>query len=1234
MKRRQTKGARPRRAQRSPAGQTIDRRTVVHPAAPGPAVVGPVVGIGASAGGLNAFKKFFAGMPGDSGMSFVLIQHLDPTHESLTAELLGKHTTMSVVQVESDMRVEPNHVYVIPPNRYLSISSGVLRLSVPVERRGLRMPVDLFLRSLAEDQREHGIGIILSGTGTDGTLGVKEIKAAGGMTMAEEPATAQYDGMPRSAIATGSVDYVLPAEKMAAALLEYVRHSHLQPRVEGAPNYLDGILAVLRLRAKFDFGCYRKGTLWRRIHRRMNVKHVDQVDDYVKLLRGDPAEVAALCKDLLIGVTSFFRDPNAWHALQKDVLSVLVRDKPAGATLRVWVPGCGSGEEPYSIAMLLVEQMQAAQKSCELQIFASDVDRDALQVARTGVYPESIAADVPLDRLRRFFTKGEGTYRVGKEIRESVVFAEQNLISDPPFSKLDLITCRNLLIYLEPGVQKKVLALLHFALTEGGYLFLGSSETIGQQEDLFEPVSKKWRIYRRIGPTRHDKVQFPIATVREPRHAPLPVQPEPPSAGRLAGLAQQLLLQRYAPACVLINRKREILYFYGPTDLYLVQPTGLPTQDVIVQAREGLQSRLRAALQKAIREDQPVSISSARVQRGKTFCRVKAAIEPLKISKETEGLLLVSFSDESEVLAAPAAKESSANAEESLVRQLEVELKTTRDDLQSTIEELDTYNEELKAANEEVMSINEELQSTNEELETSKEELQSLNEELATVNNQLESKVAELEATNNDLDNLLTSTGIATVFLDKRFCVRRFTPAATRLFRLIPSDIGRPIGDIAQKFTDPDLQLDAEAVLDKLVSLKKEVQAEDGHCYMRQVLPYRTQDNRIDGVVVTFSDVAADTIQEARRYAEAIVETAADGIITIDQHGTMLSFNRAAEQIFGYAAAEVIGQNVRMLMPATDAEAHDASLARHLKTGEKRIIGIGREVTGRRKDGTTFPMDLAVSEFHDGVGPRFVGIVRDISERKRAEEEALQHRAELAHVLRVTTVGELAGGLAHEINQPLSAIANSVEACAMHVRSGRTDLQTLTPLLEQAAAEAVRAGEIVSHLRRFVQKRRPELEVLDLSQIVSQAVALLQREIEQQDVTLHLDVGDGALPVNVDRIQIEQVIVNLMQNAMDAIQDAGNERRELRVQTGRTDEGMAEVVVRDTGCGFSEDAAERLFEPFFTTKPHGLGMGLAISRSIVEAHSGRLSVAPGAKGTTVRFTLPSASDSQSSEAIT
>ncbi len=1193
----------------------------------------PIVGIGASAGGLDAFKRFFSTMPADGGVAFVLIQHLDPTRESHTAELVGTFTRMPVVQVNDRMRVEANRVYVIPPNKYLSIDKRTLHLSAPTAPRSLRMAIDHFLYSLAEDRQDRAIGVLLSGTGADGTLGLKEIKAAGGMTMVQDPLTAQHDGMCRSAIASGSADYVVPAEQMADVLLAYVKHaSNAASGIEAPPGHLASTLALLRERTKFDFRAYKKGTLQRRIHRRMSLKQVDDIETYLKLLRGDSAEVAALFKDLLIHVTSFFRDPAAWVMLQERVIRRLIANKPTDAPFRVWVPACATGEEAYSIAMVLIEELHAAAKGCALQVLASDVGADALEVARAGVYLEGIEAHVRPDRLARFFVKGEHSYRVSKQLRDAVVFAEHNVVSDPPFSKVDVVSCRNLLIYLEPEIQERIITLLHFALVEGGYLFLGSTESVGTQEALFEAVSKKWRIYRRIGPARRDTVLFPVM---KPIVSNVALRPSSsyPSPGRLAALAQHLLLQRFAPACAIINRSAEILYFHGATENYLVQPSGMPAQNLLAQARSGLRSKLREAVHAAVLKTEHVVSRGIQMRRGATFARVTVTVEPLNVGTDPDALWLVSFEDEPEIhtpaAAPPLAGGEGGDADARVVRELEYELKTTRDDLQLSVED-------LRAANEELMSVNEELQASNEQLETSKEELQSINEELSTVNTQLEAKITELEASNNDLDNLLASTNIATLFLDTHLRIRRFTPIVTQLFSLIPSDIGRPLSDISQQFADPALLSDAAAVLEKPIAPKREVQAYDGRWYVRQVLPYRTRNKQIEGVVITFSDVAAQALQEARLYAESIVDTVREPLLVLEGDLRVRSANQSFYATFQMRPDETIGRSLyelgnhawdiprlRTLLGEVLPKHHvlnDFEVEHDFGSIGGRSMLLNARALHRGGDRADLIL-LAIEDLTER--KRVQNALRESEDRTQVDEQLRQRQAELAHVLRISTIGELASGLAHELNQPLSAIANVVEACARYLRSGNAQPKKLLALLKDASTEALRASEIVDHLRGFIEKREPQFASCDLVEIVRNVHRFLRREIEQAQIDLRLNLDTKPLPIWADRIQIEQVVVNLMQNAIDAIRESRTATKEIRLGV-RPVKGTAELCVRDSGAGISAAAAERLFEPFFTTKPEGLGMGLAISRSIIEAHRGRIWVEPSPEepGTMVCFSLP------------
>jgi two-component system, chemotaxis family, CheB/CheR fusion protein len=819
-----------------------------------------IVGIGASAGGLGALKSFLDALPADTGMAFVLVPHLDPRHESMMVELLSQRTRMSICQAKQNTLVQPDHVYVIPPDKYIEIREGHLHLVTPGKPPAHRTAIDHFLKSLAEDQGELAVGIVLSGTGSHGTSGLKEIKLAGGMVMVQDPHSAQYEQMPQSAIDAGLADFVLSPQDMPGALIAYARHPYVnhvfeERRSNPLEPELGRILAILKTQTRYDFRWYRKKMMQRRVRRRMGLRQIAEPEAYLQFLREHPEEVTALHKDMLIGVTGFFREPEVFRFLEKEVLPELILRSDGKDPVRVWVPGCATGEEAYSLTMLLVERFLALGKTPLIQIFATDLDRESIARAREGVYPASIAEDVSPQRLIRFFVKLDRQYQIAREIRDAVVFAPQNLISDAPFSRLDLISCRNLMIYLELAVQQRLFPLFHFALKEGGYLVLGSSETVGRQNDLFEPVAKKLRIFRRIPSARRDAELPLLVGGPAPSPEPLPAPHTP-----LAETMRRILLDAFGPAAVLVNVGGEVLSFYGSTTEYLEFPSGEPSRDLISLLRSGLRSKARVCMQKALREQTRVE-AHGHVRRGGAYVPCRIAAIPVREPKEVRGYLLITFQDE---LPGKPATPLRAPEDASLLTQLEDDLKTTREDLQITIEELESSNEELKAANEEMMSMNEELQSANEELETSKEELQSMNEELTTVNAQLQEKIEELDAAYTDLNNVLTSSDIATVFLDRNMRIRRFTPPTRKLMNVMPSDIGRPLADLSFRFEDSTIIEEAEEVLEHLSSSEKEISTQDGHAYIRRILPYRTRSNRIEGVTVTFMDITDRKEKETR----------------------------------------------------------------------------------------------------------------------------------------------------------------------------------------------------------------------------------------------------------------------------------------------------------------------------------------------------------------------------------
>ena len=905
----------------------------------------PIVGIGASAGGLAAFEAFFSGMPADSnpGMAFVLVQHLAPDHKSILTDLIRRYTRMQVFEVSDGIAVQPNCAYIIPPNRDMALLNGALQLMEPSAPRGQRLPIDFFFRSLAHDQRERAICIVLSGTGSDGTLGVRAVKGEGGMVMVQDPASAEYDGMPRSAIGTGLADYELTPAGMPAQLIDYAyrtRHMLAAPAQEPQhESLLKKIFVLLRDHANHDFSQYKQSTINRRIERRMAVKKVETMDSYIKYLQKNPSEIKALFQEMLIGVTSFFRDPEAFTALEETVIPALFAGKPAGGVVRVWVPGCSTGEEAYSMAILIMEYLEALKQSFIIQVFATDIDPQAITAARSGLYPADITADLTPERLARFFTaEPDGGYRINKGIRDMLVFSEQDLIKDPPFSKLDLISCRNLMIYMSGELQKKLIPLFHYALNPDGFLLLGTSETVGEFGDLFATLDRKSKLYQR----KNDIISLPHTALDQflPRISALAAA-IPRAAGKTAfpvkhplrELAETALLQQVAPAAALVNSRGDILYLHGRTGMYLEPAQGeAGVNNILKMAREGLRPELSIALHKAAVTKEIVRVPGLRVKTNNHFTIINLAVRPVAAgpAAKDEPLYLVILEDAPAAESGPAQQTAGADTEASQagtdarIAALRQELREKEEYLQSANEELETSAEELKSSNEEMQSVNEEMQSTNEELETAKEEMQSINEELDTVNTELQAKVLDLSRANDDMSNLLAGAGIATVFLDPQLRILRFTPAAAKLINLIPGDVNRPIAHIVSNLTNyTALTEDAQAVLDTLAAKEVVVSTKEGRWYTLRLQPYRTQNNVIEGAVLTFIDITEiKSVQEALRKANndllrlaVVIHDARDAIIMQDLEGRILAWNPGAVQLYGWSEAEALAMNVRERIP-------------------------------------------------------------------------------------------------------------------------------------------------------------------------------------------------------------------------------------------------------------------------------------------------------------------------------
>ncbi|MCX6360642.1 MAG: PAS domain-containing protein [Armatimonadetes bacterium] len=895
----------------------------------------PIVGIGASAGGLAAFEAFFSGMPpdADTGMAFVLVQHLAPDHKSMLSSLVSRYTRMRVQEVEDGMPIRPDCAYIIPPNRNMSVRGGALHLVEQDRQHGVRLPIDYLFRSLAEDQHERAISIVLSGTGSDGTLGTRAIKGEGGLTLAQSPDSTEFTGMPQSAIDTGMVDMVVAPNEMPARLLAYVERAWWNAAQPGAPagagneSGLRTVLALVKTHTGHDLSPYKPSTIVRRVRRRMAVLQIETMEAYARFLCGAPSELDALFYDLLIGVTSFFRDGPAFAALEEHVLPALFDGHGEDSMIRIWVPGCATGEEAYSLAILVQERLEERRRGPGMLIFATDIDSRAILHARTGVYPASITADVSPERLARHFTREPGgAYRISKNIRSSVIFSKQDVTRDPPFSRLDLIACRNVLIYMGAELQKRLIPLFHYALKPNGFLLLGMSETVGEFANEYTAVDRKARLYRRNLSPMPGRAAGPIGVSgpsSSPAPARVPTRPKHEVDSSLREIIERELLRHTSPVGVLVNLRGDILYLHGRTGQFLEPTAGAAGLNVLRMARDGLRPSLAGALETAAATQDIASRDPVRVGTNGSWTDVRVTVRPVRqerIGSHGADLFVVAFDEVpkpgsgAQADAEAPAGQATPQATDERVDALRRDVMAKEDRIRTLQEEMETSCEELQSANEELQSVNEELQSTNEELETSKEELQALNEELTTINAELHSSIVELSRANNDMNNLLAGTGIGTLFTDHDLRILRFTPPAAKVINLIPADVGRPIGHIASKLMDySSLEADIQSVLDTLISKHIEVQTANGAWYLMHIRPYRTLENAIEGAVVTFDEItemrkAREALRETqilRRMAPAIIDSR-DPVILQDLTGQALAWNPAACSMYGWTEAEAL----------------------------------------------------------------------------------------------------------------------------------------------------------------------------------------------------------------------------------------------------------------------------------------------------------------------------------------
>lgn len=1134
----------------------------------------PLVGIGASAGGLDALQRLFSALPPKPGMCFVVVSHLDPTHGSSLAEILGKSTSLDVLPAESGLPLEADRIYVLPPNAGLAVRNGVLQLTPrPADNQAWR-PIDAFLLSAAKDQGERLVAVILSGAGADGSLGISAVKQHEGVVLVQDPQTAAYPSMPESAMRSGVVDRVLPPEQLAEVLSDYVPRFTEQEIRKGARTepshtaFLE-LLDLLRKHTKHDFTPYKPALLRRRIARRMRVRRIQVLADYLRLAQEQPEELAALDQDLLINVTGFFRDPAAWEALRQRVIAPLVRGAVAGEVLRAWVPACATGEEAYSVAMLLLEEIEAQGKQLEIRIFATDLSSQALDRARNGTYPASIDLQLSAERLTRFFVRDGETYRVNKMLRERLVFAPHDLLHDPAFSRLHLVSCRNFLIYLEPAAQQRLLKLFHFALGEAGYLFLGRSESIGRVEDLFQPVSRQWRIFRSAGAGGYPDDGRSTLTSDLLRAAPVPAAHRPSMAESLKERVQAALAAHYGPTSVVIDARYQVLYFHGNTTEFISQPPGAPTRDLRRLLRDGLSLELLGAVRRALHEGRPVTVSGGHLTFEDQDVPVTVTVCPLPAVNSAEAALLVSFEKQpprrAELVTADAGTKS--------VDVLEAELAVTREEHRSTVEILEAANEELTAANEELLSNSEEFQATNEELQTSQEELQALNDELAHLNQELREKVGELETTTSDLENLLSSSGLATVFLDAGLSIRWFSPSSAQLLSLLPGDIGRPVQQLAHPLFGSGLLAEAGEVMGAEIVRENEIPAEAGLWYLRRIAPYRTKDGRVAGVLIVFINVtnqknAELRMRAANRLAVAVQEAIPTGILLLDHELRILTANSPARQILVQSSESIDG---KFAYDVLDGNRPSSELRTRLEEGLLRQGSVvDLELRHQRERGDTRILLVQGRRIEDP--PLYLVRVEDVTDRRQAEAERGKLR-EAEQKSQALTLGIREAH--HRIKNNLQAVSDLL---ALELASG--EHPEAAPALE-SSLQRVRSIAIVHDL---LSQENPE--EVNVAQVIEKLLplALSGGGVDPSRLEREVDVAPILLPsreASLLSLLLNELITNAAKHAF-----VDREQGKLTIRLSEID-GELLLTVQDDGPGLPAGFQEG-------------GVGLQVVRALAE----------------------------------
>ena len=1231
-----------------------------------------VIGIGGSAGALSALMALLESLNGDARLAIVVVLHLAPDHESSAVEILQRVTPLVVSQVRTRTLLQAGHVYVIAPGTDLITDDGHVQPSTASNKRPSTV-IDLFFRTLAEVHGARAIGIVLSGTGRDGALGLAHINESGGLTIAQEPADCEHADMPRAAIAAGVVDLVLPAAEIGKRLVELARHPRppvpSKPADEVVPvaepaaaenpsseSAVHDILAALRIRTRHDFRHYKRATVTRRLERRVQVHRLASIEEYRDFLRGHPEELGPLLADMLISVTNFFRDPRAFETLQRDVVRPLMESVSPGEEARVWIPACASGEESYSVAILLQEFADGMQQPPPIQVFASDINEAALTVARAGAYPGNIAADVTEPRLLAYFEKDEsGNYRVRPGVREMIVFARHNVLGDPPFSRLDLICCRNLLIYLDRKAQAAVLDMFAYALKPGGYLFLGNAESVDASGTAFEPISKQHRIYRLRANAASTRLRIPLQLI-QPSTSPalVPLFPATPDfrAAQEHSLAALHERASAATACpsVLINNAYEMERVSPGAGRFLTIGEGAPTHSLLGNVPAGIRVELRAALFRANETRQSVKtvFKLADGDDVNGTGRVMAlSVHPVKNEDGDDSHWLVVFDEPVEGIPLALQPGADGGARDCVIQSLENEVGALKAHLQDTLDRAAISSEELKASNEELQAINEELRSAKEELETSREELQSVNEELTTVNFELRMKVDETGRNNDDLRNLMEASEIATVFVDSAMRVKRFTPQARKLFALIPGDLGRPLMDITSRLRYDEIIDDATAAFKQLRPVERSVTTADGQHFLARALPYRTSDDKIGGAVLTFVDVTRlrraehlVTLAE-ERLRDAIASSKDFAVISTDKGGTITTWNEGAALMFGHESGDIVGQSIDVLYTPDDRAAGVPAAERHVAARDGRSPD---ERWHLRGDGTTFFCSGIVTPLHGAGEGGFVKIARDVSDSKRVE---LQHLSDLSDERRVSAQASAGTELrdrflavmSHELKQPLNLIQVNAELLTRLPELGQS------PAVQRIGGTIMRAvlaqETIVNDLLDLSRVRTGKLhlnrEVVDIVEIVRTLVQAMGGDGAGKGITLDLAAPERMI-CDCDPVRFEQIVWNLLGNAVKFTPEKGRVTVVISV-----DETFAKLEIADTGVGIAPEYLPRVFELFSqeTTADNagrrrgGLGIGLALVRELVQAHAGRVEATSQGQGQGATFSvwLPLAARAPLSKAV-